>query len=159
MIDDSDDDAFDYSDEETGDWDGAFTPASPRSVYSAGCRHVREMTSRDGTKSCIDCGRILALASPPPLFDALSKGSPRTPTGRAPCGHPGEHVIGSYVRCLTGCEGAEGTGGKVPRPANVCTVQPDYRGKLRHVRASGSDCGEYLWHGVKRCIECDEVLS
>lgn len=22
----------------------------------------------------------------------------------APCGHPGEHVIGSYVRCSSGCD-------------------------------------------------------
>jgi hypothetical protein len=26
-------------------------------------------------------------------------------TGIAPCGHPGEHVIGTYVKCLSGCEG------------------------------------------------------
>lgn len=24
----------------------------------------------------------------------------------APCGHPGERIIGTYVRCLSGCEGA-----------------------------------------------------
>jgi hypothetical protein len=24
---------------------------------------------------------------------------------KAPCGHPGEHVIGNYVKCLAGCDG------------------------------------------------------
>ena len=25
-------------------------------------------------------------------------------TGRAPCGHPGFHVIGTFVRCAHGCK-------------------------------------------------------
>jgi hypothetical protein len=24
--------------------------------------------------------------------------------GKAPCGHEGEHIIGTYVRCLKGCD-------------------------------------------------------
>ncbi len=28
----------------------------------------------------------------------------------APCGHPGEHVFGGYVRCLIGCDAAAGVG-------------------------------------------------
>jgi hypothetical protein len=27
--------------------------------------------------------------------------------GTAPCGHPGRHVIGTYVQCLHGCDAPE----------------------------------------------------
>jgi hypothetical protein len=36
----------------------------------------------------------------------------------APCGHPGEVVIGSYVRCLSGCDGA------VPQAVNHEKTEP-----------------------------------
>ena len=26
---------------------------------------------------------------------------------KAPCGHDGEHVVGTYVRCLEGCDGSD----------------------------------------------------
>lgn len=34
--------------------------------------------------------------------------------GTAPCGHEGEHVIGNYVRCLSGCDDK-----KPPKPMYI----------------------------------------
>lgn len=42
------------------------------------------------------------------------------PAPKAPCGHVGEVVVGTYVRCLQGCEGgAAKTGGRLGEPGHV----------------------------------------
>lgn len=60
------------------------------------------------TPEYAEAGELLAAARSPTARDLMRDGQ-RSSTGgkrvNAPCGHEGEAVIGSYVRCLEGCDG------------------------------------------------------
>lgn len=79
---------------------------------------------------------------------------------KAPCGHPGEYVIGTYVRCLQGCEkDPHTTAYKAPvaragEPGHVefcacppCTVRR--RGKEVVLRTEDGKEHRLAWDGVE----------
>lgn len=63
-------------------------------------------------------------------------------SSKAPCGHKGEVVVGNYVRCLEGCEGA------VPE-----YVKPEITEKYpcKHLST-------YTLNGVEKCAACDKTV-
>lgn len=72
----------------------------------------------------------------------------------APCGHPGERVIGAFVRCLKGCDG--GGARANPQPAlaghvQMCACEPcqvTRRGRTLVLRADdGTDAWTGPWGG------------
>ncbi len=69
-------------------------------------------------------------------------------TGKAPCGHPGEHVIGHYVRCLQGCDGA------VPH-----YVRPEKTLKVCHHRVKYTTFSGRYQRMVDQCADCNEVTA
>jgi hypothetical protein len=104
----------------------------------------------------------------------------------APCGHPGEVVIGSYVRCLSGCDGAvpeavnrektEPVGrahdwnGTWPARCRVCHVSNgdpyatkpcpgDPRYQVSKDPAKCKHPARFSYNGVTRCASCDERIS
>lgn len=70
----------------------------------------------------------------------------------APCGHPGEVVIGTYVRCVMGCEGAKNTTRRA-QPGHVvnCACKPcQVRQRTTHILLKTKDGKELkvAWDGV-----------
>ncbi len=51
--------------------------------------------------------------------------------GTAPCGHPGEYVIGTFVQCLQGCDSKPGS----PRGARRYPLSLDEAATLRDLYA------------------------
>lgn len=71
---------------------------------------------------------------------------------KAPCGHPGEVVIGTYVRCVMGCEGAKEKP-KRAQPGHVlnCACKPcQVRQRTTHILLKTKDGKELkvAWDGV-----------
>ncbi len=63
--------------------------------------------------------------------------------GIAPCGHAGEHVVGGYVRCLTGCDGVTAA----PEHVNRENTQKICRHPSRYIFGRSvwcSNCGRRL---------------
>ena len=67
----------------------------------------------------------------------------------APCGHPGEYVIGDYIRCLSGCSedspAASSPSGHAWGSADPRGVQACARCDASRLWASGAFC---YWRGL-----------
>lgn len=81
-----------------------------------------------------------------------------TASGRiavAPCGHTGETIIGTYVKCLQGCEGAAATSGR-GEPGHVlnCACKPCQIRRLAQEivlrTKDGKDMVRLPWDGVSK---------
>ena len=94
---------------------------------------------RDRVRAAVQAGRIRLIRGVELTARELAT------TGRAPCGHRGEHVIGDYVKCLEGCEGAA-----VPQQIKRESTQKICK---RH----GYDY--YAYKSQRFCTHCDKVLS
>lgn len=70
---------------------------------------------------------------------------------KAPCGHPGETVIGTYVRCLHGCDG-EAAAPHYIRPEETKPICLHTTGTL--VRWSAR-----YQRSVMVCCDCEAVLK
>jgi len=64
--------------------------------------------------------------------------------GTAPCGHPGEVMVGNYVRCLRGCDSQA-----VPEHVETETTQPMHRAPIRRLPCLHQ--ATYEWDGVIWC--------
>lgn len=96
-----------------------------------------------------------------PRTDALFRDAQRSSTGgkqtNAPCGHPGEHVIGQFVKCIYGCDG-ESVNVVVQRPKRLCKVDCEYWYKKRDLSLlQWSD--PYTGRSVISCAECGKILE
>lgn len=67
--------------------------------------------------------------------------------GFAPCGHRGECVIGTYYRCLVGCDDKA-----VPEPVKPEKTQPIKRNEWD--LALCGYCGGFITKGAPSCLHC-----
>lgn len=68
--------------------------------------------------------------------------------GTAPCGHPGEFLIGQYVRCLIpNCDGAASTGPRCDRCSSP-KMEPFDAPNIPAGAAHCVACGHVRWGGV-----------
>lgn len=82
----------------------------------------------------------------------------------APCGHTGETIIGSYVRCLQGCEGkAVIDPRREPGHFNACSCFGCDVRRRAHILAlrdsKGRTLSATIWDGVTSEIKPDITMS
>lgn len=82
----------------------------------------------------------------------------------APCGHTGETIIGNYVRCLVGCEGAPLMPKRgVPGHVDNCACKPcQFRRITTHIvlrDRNGKNWMQIEWDGIADAIEVDGKKS
>lgn len=86
-----------------------------------------------------------------PTARDLLRDAQRASTGgkraNAPCGHPGEHVLAGYIRCLEGCDG-EAVPVHVPPEKTKCLHRNTgafHDPLTRRMARVCMDCKERLW--------------
>lgn len=82
----------------------------------------------------------------------------------APCGHTGEVIIGTYVRCLAGCEGgAQVSKRGVIGHVDNCACKPcQIRRITTHIILRDKDGKDWMkveWDGVQDVIELEATKS
>lgn len=86
---------------------------------------------------------------PAPVDRLMREHASRTPErgkmGTAPCGHVGEHLSMSYVRCLEGCEG----------PADPTVVA---QVKVFKSKAPCPHAGTMTYKDVTSCTACGKIM-
>ncbi len=82
-------------------------------------------------------------------------------SGTAPCGHPGEAVIGTYYRCLTGCDAVAKKTATPPRRGlaghvEMCACKPcQIHRRVTHIvlrSYDGKDLATIEWDGVSSYV-------
>lgn len=97
-----------------------------------------------------------------PRTDDLFRDAQRRSTSgkqtTAKCGHPGEHVIGQFVRCLYGCDGEAVKDPPVARTKKTCKADCHYWYKKRTLSLlSWTD--PRTGRQIISCAECGDILE
>lgn len=83
----------------------------------------------------------------------------------APCGHPGEAIIGTYVRCLQGCDGGQKATSRRGEPGHVdsCACSKcDVRRRATTIvyrSKDGRDIVRAAWDGVAERVDWEARIT
>lgn len=83
----------------------------------------------------------------------------------APCGHPGEPIIGTYVKCLRGCDGTRKVAARCGEPGHVdacacrkCDIRR--RASLIVYRSKdGRDAVRASWNGIAKQVSWEPLFT